>query len=985
MPGTAYSFPVMLVQSGLEVDHYAGVDRALGVLGIANDRLFSGQPPRQLTEHTRAVVICDLASSLAALAAREARRVGARLVLVMDGLVEYRNTFLNPRNGAQFLRPAPADLVVCCGETDERVLTAMGNRAVATGLPRLDRLAAEGPLPPPDRPGLLVATANTPAFNEEERHRLLEALRRLRTVVERMGIAARWRLTGGLASDLGVERDASPVRESLGAVSAVITTSSTLLVESMLAGRPTAILHAHPTPLWQAAAWGWRGGKGRSSAVVVRGAASPAGPGADWSGASTLDDTVLSHLRNAAEAADAMTPWHHDAAAMIESMLSPAPSLLARQAECLARLCHAQRPAAGEVARAIGALITEPHRGATGKVLPSPVRSARALARADRPRVVSCVVCEDSAVGGVLTWSQRLARAFAARRLGYDARTLVIAACPDRWRGEGIDTSPEGLTELCVVDPCADSFRVIEAVRQSLERMHADIVLPNYTDISYVAAMNLRAATGGRVRVVAVAHTDEPYYQGLISAYDRWDAGVGVSAVCAQWLRAIEESTRGGGEARPVEAITYGVPIADDDAVEGRQSRGAASAGEPLRLAYLGRMVEIQKRISDLLTVIDGLESRGVAYEFHMVGDGADLPAWRESLGRRTLRTGRVHFHGARPVEWVESFLPTIDVSVLVSEFEGTSLSMLEAMGAGVVPAVTAVSSGVSEWVEDDVNGVIVPVGQPDLMAARLAALAVDRARLARMGRAAWETVRARASVDAMAFRYAELFDRVLARPADGRRTDLGLRLLCEPWRWSKRWVEDEGAALAWIENGLREAGYRRPVYDRAIQGCDAVIVRAALCAHDPVAVERARRWRERGLGVVFAPHLLEPSYLDEESHHADVAVERIRRIVAAAVAAGCRRIVAYGTGKHTRRVAPVFTLGLPFVGFMDDRPPPWEHMFGLPIVHTDRVMEELRPDAILLSSDAFEEQMWRRCEGFRRRGVRVLPVYKDYDAAKAA
>ena len=45
-----------------------------------------------------------------------------------------------------------------------------------------------------------------------------------------------------------------------------------------------------------------------------------------------------------------------------------------------------------------------------------------------------------------------------------------------------------------------------------------------------------------------------------------------------------------------------------------------------------------------------------------------------------------------------------------------------------------------------------------------------------------------------------------------------------------------------------------------------------------------------------------------------------------------------------------------------------------------ERALAELKPDAVLLSSDAWEEQMWRRSAVLRAAGVRVLPLYGTYE-----
>ncbi len=964
-----HSFPVRLVQCQLDVDHFAGVDRALAERGIASERVFPDQPPPEMGERTRAVVISDPFAGMNALASRQARRVGAAVVLVMDGIVEFRNTFVNPRvAGAfahgdtsphRFLRPAPADFVACCGEIDRRVLAALGNKAVATGLPRIASMRCVAPAP--GRRAVMVATANQPWFTEAERGRVIASLHSLKDALARLGVEAVWRLRGELDTELGVTSDRRPLRDAMTDVSVVITTPSTLLVESMLAGRATAVLHAHATPLWQPAAWGWHG--------AARASEEP-----DMTAAGDIGDDTRRALRAVHDEASAMTAWYDDPGSLVESLLSRDDGMMARQAACLS-LLHAATPgrtAGGQLAGLIECICAGDIRTAGAAAsFPTPARMPARRVRGKKPCVISCVVCDDTPVGGVLSWSERLGDAFAARNLGYDVRTLMVCVKPDAWRTSGVRVTPGERVDLCVIDPMADHIESLAQVRKAIEDLAGGVpavVIPNYTDITYAAAMQLRAHG---TRTIAVAHTDEAYYQELATTYRLWDGAVGVSRRCMGWLREIETATRAArAAARPIDCIPCVPPVAG--------TPRAVEATGPLKLAYVGRMVQVQKRISDLLIVVDGLERRGVAYELHMVGDGVDLPGWRAELATRTLRCGRVVIHGRRDPAWVGAFMRTIDVSVLVSEFEGTSVSMLEAMGAGVVPAVTDVRSGVDEWVTDGQNGIIVPVGEPDKMAERLAALAGDRAALARMGRAAWEKARRDASVERMAERYKALFDAVRARPADQAPTDLGLRLL-ERWRWSKDWAEDPASGMEHVRAVLAESGYKKIVNDAPVPGCDAVIVRTDARPLSRVQAEQIELWRACGLGVVIFPHLRSRGPEDAMSPAEAQACDRVRLLVTRAAMEGCGRIAVYGTGKHTRRLAALFDGTLPFVGFIDDAPPAWEYMFGLPIVGFDSALESLRPDAVVLSSDAWEAKMWARTEPLRRAGVRVIPVYGAY------
>lgn len=925
---------IVIVQDPTTPDHFPGVAEALELRGYPSAFLTPAST-ELINLHTPDVVaVKETQSPLSMWALRRAHDLGARSVLLMDGVLEYRNTFLNPFVGKGFLHPALTHTVACAGPMDEALLRSWGNDAVATGLPRINH-AFPAPLPAPEpgsSPAILIATANRPAFTPDERTRLLAALRLVRDALSRRRVPTLWRLTAGLDAELGVSNAPGSLRSCLERASAVLTTPSTLAIEAMVCGRPTGLIHPQPGPLWQRTPWIWRADASQASPVTP----SRAEPGP--SAQESLDSLLESILAPSQAEIQAQA---RDLALQHGSMVRPDEPAANCVAELLIEVCNGKRS----------------HRSTTPAIPELSSIPPRLPRLPGKSRVVNCIACDGSPVGGVMTWALRLARSMAVVDSRYDVRTLVVVTRPGNLYGD-FDINPDGLTEVCTLDPMSDPTERLETLVESIRRLEPDIVLPNYSDICHMAACRL---SHEGVRSIAIAHSDEPYYQELAATYARWSAAVAVSDACLSWLSPLAEAA-----SRPIRKIVYGVPVA-------KAPRGSSRSG-PLRLAYIGRMVEAQKRISNFLLLVDALEARGVSYELHMVGDGHDLSSWAAGLASRNLRHGAVRMHGRRDPAWVERFLQGIDISVLLSEFEGTSVTMLEAMGAGVVPAVTRVRSGVDEWVRDGESGIVVEVGAIDDMADRLTALWRDREsggdKLVRMGIRAWERVRSELGLDKVAEQYASVFDSARAEPLDPAPSDACLRIV-EPWQWLKPWSDSPSLADARCLEALRAAGYRRISSARpgSVEGlpCDAVLIRA--CDPSPDQ-EQIDGWRAQGLGVAVSPMLV-PTPRESSFHLA----------VLNAIQRGRRRIAVFGTGRHTRDRHTLFVRERwptwPFVGFIDDAAPANARMFGLPVVSSDDALRALRPDAVVLSSDLFEDQLWQKSSRFREAGVEVIRLYK--------
>jgi hypothetical protein len=254
------------------------------------------------------------------------------------------------------------------------------------------------------------------------------------------------------------------------------------------------------------------------------------------------------------------------------------------------------------------------------------------------------------------------------------------------------------------------------------------------------------------IPTISIAHNDVgAYYEPLKHYGALVDCAVSVS-------REIERKTVEECGVPPERArrIPYGVYTLPETGALARVESSTAGGG-PLKLGYVGRVVVEQKRVLELAPLARELERRGVDFELHVVGDGEARAALEAEL-RRLGVGGRVKFWGWLAPEEVRRRLSELDIFLLMSDYEGLSVALLEAMGHALAPVVTDIRSGTGEVVEDGRSGFLVPVGDIETFAERIERLAREPALLASLKRAAWEASRPY-TVERTADSYVECFE----------------------------------------------------------------------------------------------------------------------------------------------------------------------------------------------------------------------------------
>jgi glycosyltransferase involved in cell wall biosynthesis len=175
--------------------------------------------------------------------------------------------------------------------------------------------------------------------------------------------------------------------------------------------------------------------------------------------------------------------------------------------------------------------------------------------------------------------------------------------------------------------------------------------------------------------------------------------------------------------------------------------------------------LETEKRHADLLQALRQVRAGEPRACLLVVGDGSRATALRAEADALGLRDAVV-FTGRR--DDVPDLLQAADVFALPSEREGSPLSVLEAMAAGL-PVVAAAVGGVPEMVGPDA-GVLCAPGRVGELAASLARLLADPARRTAMGERGRARVEAEFSAERMAAAVQSVYEGCLARARDNHR-----------------------------------------------------------------------------------------------------------------------------------------------------------------------------------------------------------------------
>ncbi|HLS85203.1 MAG TPA: glycosyltransferase family 1 protein [Burkholderiales bacterium] len=214
-------------------------------------------------------------------------------------------------------------------------------------------------------------------------------------------------------------------------------------------------------------------------------------------------------------------------------------------------------------------------------------------------------------------------------------------------------------------------------------------------------------------------------------------------------------------------------------------------------LLNIGRLVP-RKGIDNAIRGVARLaRDHGIEARLVVVGGNSDLPdpALTPEIGRLQKLAAaegiadRVLFTGRRSREFLKLYYSAADIFITTPWYEPFGITPLEAMACGT-PVLGADVGGIRYSVADGETGRLVPPNDPDALAARLAELYGDPARLRALGRNGLKRVHSLFTWQKVARSVAGCYEQAVREPYP-----LSGELACHPSRTSPSWSPAAAAA----------------------------------------------------------------------------------------------------------------------------------------------------------------------------------------------
>ena len=244
--------------------------------------------------------------------------------------------------------------------------------------------------------------------------------------------------------------------------------------------------------------------------------------------------------------------------------------------------------------------------------------------------------------------------------------------------------------EIAPLDDGVQFLKIDGDTKVSEARRRLEIALneerPECAVYQYLWGMTFFADSDGAARRILVQHGQIPNLERMLHKHRHSLDGV----ICnGESVRSLVRRVLPEMSEDRVTLLHYPIsPPADPSPLP-------EMSGRPIVLGFCGRLSVHQKRVDRMPRLFEELDRLGVSYRMEFLGEGPEQSWLEEQFPDRS----KFVFHGMLQGRDYWKVMEGWDVIAFTSDFEGTPISMLEAMSLGVLPLYPRIDSGAEPYV----------------------------------------------------------------------------------------------------------------------------------------------------------------------------------------------------------------------------------------------------------------------------------------------
>lgn len=413
---------------------------------------------------------------------------------------------------------------------------------------------------------------------------------------------------------------------------------------------------------------------------------------------------------------------------------------------------------------------------------------------AQQLKIQICAYDSLDGIGGPFVWITRICPELI--KAGLEVEVLLLQWKDHEYGAVWKNLIGANVPVVCL--PMLDSENNVRHILREVRRFDPDVFVANHLVPALLAVRHL---TDWGIPTVGVLRSDDAFYHAIIDRFVAGDPRDRLSAVVcvSDFLRnRVLEQARHKIDCIAIPSGTQ-VPATP-----------AQFSDDVFRVAYVGRFADEQKQIMATANVLHEVSRLLPRVQVEMYGNGPQY-----SAVERFLQTQQSTVAVRRDVnsEAIYGILQQTHALVLLSDYEGTPTSVMEAMACGVVPICLNMRSGIPELVRHEQNGLIVEDRMNSVISA-IRRLQSDQPLWTRMSTNARRWIQQNYSLERSADLWVQLIQRLSAQRIRSRRLQIPAILdLAEPHESLRSEDLRHAPDLSWKKAFTRAVSSLRDVF----------------------------------------------------------------------------------------------------------------------------------------------------------------------------